>query len=405
MGGKRKKRLPPDLMEEVVVDILLRLPVKDLVRFKCVSKAWRAIISDPIFIRAQLRYSATKWERDPCFIISPQTLDFVDPEDEEQGRWPTAFCNHIRFYQWRQGNKAATFVHAKHYGCLFNELHFFAHCDGLVLVPTELRIYVFNPATRDAIKLPESRRNIVRLLGGRQRRRCSCVGLGLDPRTGKYKVVQAFYWSRDQSCMGMEVCTIADDKNNGMMWSWRDIRDDPPYPAHRCQTGLSINGYMFWRFAQPMQMDEQQPPRGLLHLCLAHEEFGITGLPDDLDPAVGRNFLLDVLRGQELCLAARTNTVMTIWTLPVLDEGLNLPWERRYNINVHGLFHPMALPPCSSGIILLQTKTIYRYDLATRELTKLCEMDNMRYQGLRGGWENLFAFEVKPYTESLVRIS
>ncbi|CAN6242956.1 unnamed protein product [Urochloa humidicola] len=395
-------------MQEVVVDILLRLPVKDLVRCKCVSKAWRAIISDPIFIRAQLRYSATKWERDPCFIISPKILDFVDPEDE--GRWPTTFSNHIRFYQWRQGNKVATFIHAKDYDCQFNQLHFFSHCDGLVLVPTDTKLYVFNPATRDAIGLPESGWNNLWRLGGR--RGCYCAGLGLDLRTGKYKVVQAFYWSSDRSRMGMEVCTIADDDDDGI-WRWRDIRNDPPYPAHRCQTSLSINGYMFWRFAnKPKQIDdEQQPPRprGLLHLSLAHEEFGITGLPDDLDPALALDgaFLLDVLHGQELCLAASTNeAILTIWTLPVVDEGLNSLWERRYNIKASGLFHTMALPPCSNGIILWQAETIYRYDLATRELTTLCEMDSMRYQGLReNGWKNLFGFEVKPYTESLVRIS
>ncbi|CAN6277466.1 unnamed protein product [Urochloa humidicola] len=388
-------------------------PVKDLVRCKCVSKAWRAIITDPIFIRAQLRYSATKWEREPCFIISPQTLDFVDPKDE--GRWPTTFSNHIRFYQWRQGNKAATFIDAKDYGCQFNQLHFFSHCDGLVLVPTDTKLYVFNPATRDAIRLPESGWNNLRRLGGR--RRCYCAGLGLDPRTGKYKVVQGFYWSIDRSRMGMEVCTIADDDDG--IWSWREIRNDPPYPAHRCQTSLSINGYMFWRFAEPKKIDvrqlcyfepkqinEQQRARGLLHLSLAHEEFGITGLPDDLDPALDGAFLLDVLHGQELCLAASTNeTILSIWTLPV-DEGLNSPWERRYNIKVSGLFHPLALPPCSSGIILLKAEAIYRYDLATCELTTLCEMDSMRYQGLRKrGWKNLFAFQVKPYTESLVQIS
>ncbi|CAO2041375.1 unnamed protein product [Urochloa humidicola] len=366
-------------MEEIILEILARLPVKTLMRCKSVCKAWRATISgDPIFIRAHLRHSASKWERDPCFIISPKTLDFVDPEEEDEGRWPTTFSNHIRFYQWRpQGNDndnkkaaAAMFIHDKDYDCQFNQLHFFSHCDGLVLVPTDTNLYVFNPATRDAIRLPASSWN--NNLG---RRECYCAGLGLDPRTGKYKVVQGFYWLSNRSRMGMEVCTIADEDDDGV-WRWRDIRNDPPYPAHRCQTSLCINGYMFWRFANPKQIDDeqQQPPRprGLLHLSLAHEEFGITGLPHDLDPrAVGDGaFLLDVLHGQEeLCLTARTSeTILTIWTLPVVvdAEGLmkNSPWERRYNIKASGgLCHTMALPPCSSGIILWQAETIYRYDL------------------------------------------
>nr|TKW38493.1 hypothetical protein SEVIR_1G118300v2 [Setaria viridis] len=404
MGGKRKRtpRLPPDLMEEVVIEILVRLPVKVLVRCKSVSKAWRAIISDPIFIQAHLRRSASNWQKDPCFIISPQTLDYVIAEDE--GRWPTTFSNHIRFYQWQQGNKVATFIHDKEYRCKFNQLHYFSHCDGLVLAPTDTSLYVFNPATRDAITLPKSGRNNLKRLGGR--RACYCVGLGLDPRIGKYKVVQGFYWSKDRTSMGMEVCTIADDDHGGI-WSWGKIRNDPPYLPQRCQTAPSINGYMFWRIAEPKQHDKQQPPRALLHLSLDDEEFGITRLPDSLDPSLDYTFLLDVLHGRELCLTASTNeTMLTIWTLPVVDKGLNSPWERRYSINVSGLFQTMALPPCSSGIILRQAQAIYSYNLVTCKLTTLCEMDCMAFQGRKERkWKDLFTFDVKPYTESLVRIT
>jgi hypothetical protein len=38
----------------------------------------------------------------------------------------------------------------------------FAHCDGLVLAPTDTKLYLFNPATGDAITLPESHRNNLR---------------------------------------------------------------------------------------------------------------------------------------------------------------------------------------------------------------------------------------------------
>jgi hypothetical protein len=71
--GRRKRRRRrrssppsqnPELSEEIIVEeILVRLPVKSLVRFKSVCKAWRATISDPIFIRAHLRHCATKREQ------------------------------------------------------------------------------------------------------------------------------------------------------------------------------------------------------------------------------------------------------------------------------------------------------------------------------------------------------
>uniref|UniRef100_K4D590 F-box domain-containing protein n=1 Tax=Solanum lycopersicum TaxID=4081 RepID=K4D590_SOLLC len=40
--------------EEILVNILTRLPVKSLVRFKCVSKFWITLISDPYFTKKHL---------------------------------------------------------------------------------------------------------------------------------------------------------------------------------------------------------------------------------------------------------------------------------------------------------------------------------------------------------------
>ncbi|PHT80502.1 hypothetical protein T459_18554 [Capsicum annuum] len=41
--------------EEIVVDILSRLPVRSLLRFKCVSKIWMALISEPYFTMKHLK--------------------------------------------------------------------------------------------------------------------------------------------------------------------------------------------------------------------------------------------------------------------------------------------------------------------------------------------------------------
>ena len=37
--------------EDILTEILLRLPIRSLLRSKCVSKDWRSLISDPRFVK------------------------------------------------------------------------------------------------------------------------------------------------------------------------------------------------------------------------------------------------------------------------------------------------------------------------------------------------------------------
>ena len=46
------------LPEDVIFEVLARLPMRSLCRFRCVCKAWRALISDPAFAAAQSSHAA-----------------------------------------------------------------------------------------------------------------------------------------------------------------------------------------------------------------------------------------------------------------------------------------------------------------------------------------------------------
>jgi hypothetical protein len=188
--------------------------------------------------------------------------------------------------------------------------------------------------------------------------------------------------------MGMEVFTIAGHDGG----TWRKITNDPPYPAKRFQNALAVSGFMFWRLAERRLERELW---GILHLSLDEEEFGITGLPHDWYS--DNDFILDVLHGRDLCMTSSNSnqTVLTIWTLPIADEGLNTMWVLRYAIQFSGFCHTMALPPFSNGIILWQDDTIYCYEPATSKLKVLCEFSHMRYQGARK-WKTSLASMSSP---------
>ncbi|KAG4377591.1 hypothetical protein AAZX31_U007800 [Glycine max] len=55
-----KKPWSPLLCDELIEQILSRLPVKPLIQFKCVCKGWNSLMSDPYFIELHLSKSAAK---------------------------------------------------------------------------------------------------------------------------------------------------------------------------------------------------------------------------------------------------------------------------------------------------------------------------------------------------------
>ncbi|MCI24237.1 F-box/kelch-repeat protein, partial [Trifolium medium] len=52
--AKCHQQPPRFLPEELIIQILLRLPVRSLLEFKCVCKSWKTRISDPKFAKSHL---------------------------------------------------------------------------------------------------------------------------------------------------------------------------------------------------------------------------------------------------------------------------------------------------------------------------------------------------------------
>lgn len=401
-----KMNVPVELLDELVLEILIRLPVKSLLRFKLVSKAWRAIISDPLFIRKHLEHSALKWKRNPSVLIAPHVLDSIIKGED----WPTTFSTQICFYQWLPGSATeARLMYNQDFGCQFSSVCHFAHCDGLVLLPTNTNVYLFNQATRDTLTLPEINPNKIPVPPDI----CLPAGLGLDPRTGRYKVVRAFYRSIDPVTdvfhMGMQVYTVGEADA-----SWRDTIADPPYTVVEWITAKSVEGCMFWAIGMNYKL---RPPRCLLRFNLEDETFGLTSLPDSLDPGLDDSFSLDVMH-EKLCLIASnssttpgTQPALSIWILVQDDACMNSRWEQRYSIQMTQVGRLVVMGHLSDDVVMLYARRrLCCHRLHTTELTEMCNMDGLKYHRHRAGTvdsagRNIFFFNVTPYMESLVRVT
>ncbi|KAF8687019.1 hypothetical protein HU200_043300 [Digitaria exilis] len=403
--AKRVQQQTFEIPDELVREILIWLPVASLARFKTVSKAWLAIISDHSFVPAHLHCSKQKQQQNPSsFLITPRILQ--GPGHVGPGIIIESFSTGTRFYHWClpqvTGSSSATLICRRHFpDGEFGEVVPMAHCDGLILLPTDTKVYVFNPATKDAIALPQSQRNMMRHYG------CLSVGSGLDTSIGKYKVARTFHRSSDDGpmeifTMGMEVFTI--NGENGS--SWRETSVDLPYPILGSQAGTCCQGCLFFFIDKNNQ---QLPPQGLLRFSLVDETFGVTPLLTNLYPSVeDEDIFINELDG-ELCaslLSKVLQRVLIFTTSHVMDHPR---WDIRYIINVQQC-HPVA--SLGGSVILLRHGCrVFRYSLkAGRIEGEIFDMRDIRYLGpcedaLGHAWENVSWFDLISYTESLVPVT
>ncbi|KAG4378866.1 hypothetical protein AAZX31_17G112800 [Glycine max] len=132
-------RAAPVLAEDLSVEILSWLPVKVLIRFKCVSKTWNSLIFHPMLVKLHLERSSKN---------THTLLKFIDIKCENYYAYPWgAFCSIRSLLE----NPSSTIDDGCHYfkkDCYF----YVGSCNGLVCLhdysSDEQWVRFWNPATR-----------------------------------------------------------------------------------------------------------------------------------------------------------------------------------------------------------------------------------------------------------------
>ncbi|KAL1545347.1 F-box protein [Salvia divinorum] len=157
--------------DEVVIQILARLPIKSLIRSKCVSKTWYNLISDKYFTKIYNEISI----RNPNVLV-----EITDPTSES--RPSLILVDNLRGVSEFSLDFIKDRVRVK------------ASCNGL-LCCSSIRdkgvYYVCNPMTRECRQLPRTReRPLTRFYPDGE---ATLVGLACNVVTERYNVVLAGY--------------------------------------------------------------------------------------------------------------------------------------------------------------------------------------------------------------------
>ncbi|KAI8538077.1 hypothetical protein RHMOL_Rhmol09G0073500 [Rhododendron molle] len=161
-----------NIPEEIVIEILRRLPIQSLLRFRCVSKLWRSTISHPKFTLS------SSSSQSHLFIANrPNTPDFYSLNFQDT--WPIdpRPLKPPFFDKVRKGKKP------------WYSFYVLGSCNGLLLVLYYADLYLWNPAIRQCAKVlsiqRDSSQNVLPM--------CACVtpqsGLCFDSYSDEYKAV------------------------------------------------------------------------------------------------------------------------------------------------------------------------------------------------------------------------
>ncbi|KAL4326287.1 hypothetical protein GQ457_11G006230 [Hibiscus cannabinus] len=255
--------------QDLLTLILLRLPTKSLIKFKCVSKLWRLIISDPDFCLSHTRLHHRHGFLSPTALLLKGDR-FTPPS--EFSIVPLKHYSKVPFFHYIN----------------YSDVKILQSCNGLLLCESYRRNYlVCNPTTKAFRKIYCPSNSCYNFLSR------FCVSLAFDPlRSPDYKIICVWESYR-------EPCKFNLDLYSSKTGSWDlsiitfEVDEDEPVELNH---GVFCNGRIHWcgygneslffdvenerletmAMALPVQMDAPEEcrylgeSRGVLYLAVTY---------------------------------------------------------------------------------------------------------------------------------------
>ncbi|KAL7154629.1 hypothetical protein ABFS83_03G014000 [Erythranthe nasuta] len=169
------ERSTDHLPQEIIEDILYRLPIKSLLRFKCVSPSWRSLISSKQFIKTHLQRSKKIESFADKRIISICKGRLKACSMSSLFTEPVTRAFFFNFFPLN----------------ISRDIVIVDSCNGLICVLVDAcRFFLLNPSTREFKELPDffTGTTCPKNVGS-----IRAYGFGFDESSGDYKVYAVSY--------------------------------------------------------------------------------------------------------------------------------------------------------------------------------------------------------------------
>ncbi|KAL0338782.1 UNVERIFIED_CONTAM: F-box protein CPR1 [Sesamum angustifolium] len=363
--------IDPVLPTDLIINILLTLPVKSLGKFKCVSKQWLLLITDPHFI---------SMHRELC-LHSPNLLLVKTVPVLQEAHMKR--CTRVDLCSLNFDGSCKNLDFSLYLEDDEKNIEMLPSKWDLICFVSESGFYACNPSTQVMVKLPEA----------------SCctsgevnAGMGYVKERDEYVLVHLFDRSLDIHVdydIGCEVLRLRDGKD----CSWKGVNANCPFVVRGW--GVLVENVFYW-----MIWDEYNQPgdEAIVSFDLEKEEFGTVSPPEGCFDPNGAWSLVEL--GGRLCLVdnmARPLT-MDIW---VLKDFENQRWVREYSINMNAYTNDVLkfVVPLDyrDGKVLMDAKqeSLDYYDVKKKQIRRMDHLIAGEWTWLRLYTESFFSLGSK----------
>ncbi|KAF8035157.1 hypothetical protein BT93_C1249 [Corymbia citriodora subsp. variegata] len=368
-----------DLPEEIVIQILVYLPVESLVRFRCVSKSWDSLITDPSFVSLHLRRVMARQDRS---VVLLRHYSLTQCKERN-----TLYLDGESFSEHQE----------LEFPLKTNDTYYLAgSCNGLVCfsdyIINNLQVILWNPSLRKCVQLPIPRFIDTDLT------HTYVLGFGFDSRREDYKVVRLIYiLGKSWSVIVPPVVEVYELKTN----AWRGIQTAVPYVIPESSSQAFVNGAIHW-IGYNLDDKVASHSKSIVVLFDMHDEvFGEMELPKGGDYENRLNLSLAVHQ-DSICLlhchpmeedGHQLYGVCWVWVLK--EYGASDSWTKLFTINIGqhgGIGRVLSFRKQGDVLLVTHNDELVSYDLRSQRISRL---------GLYGVARS---FEVIPYMDCLVLI-
>ncbi|OMO85415.1 hypothetical protein COLO4_21631 [Corchorus olitorius] len=357
---KNTNTTPLLLIDELVDEILLCLPVKSLKRFKLVSKPWNSLISDPNFAQSHLNRSNTLLSQgDRANLLRLGQISITERKhhrDDEKGH--RQFLSLDSMDADGSNREVVTMDLGLEY--YSDEASILGSCNGLLVVSVEHDdFFLLNPSTRQYKKISPPHLDYEAMF---------ISGLGYESTSGNYKgIIVSHYISGPSSPRSRYESIdyhVYDYKLNE--WKRKEYDDFYPYCLHSDGSAVMVNGIPHWCVGRQEKVEDEESDEEyedgesdgsegyqfpsvtyvIVYVDLKTEKFKeVVELPTEWALTEKAEFELGVLGGW-LCMSLHpqgSSTSTEVWAMK--EYGIAESWTKLFVINKSSSFRPLLMRP------------------------------------------------------------